>query len=312
MKVVKRFIYLIVFAIILLGVVYLIMNGIQENKPLDELARKQAPGKFITLSDGVTHYLKLGAEGGTPLLFIHGGGITGLEVWRKNAMLFAEQGFNVLLYDLYGRGYSDRLITEYTPELFQRQLTELLDSLHMNGPLPFHVISMSMGSLIALDFAAANPKLVDRLIMIDPAITGDYRANTLLTIPVISDLLMTVYWQPRSIENQRKEFFNQQVFEPYSKRLKYFSDFKGYKHVNYSTWMHTLNQSKLAKLAQRPADKVLLIYGNRDPYFPVGNVQVFQNTYPSLKVVELFDAGHMPHLERPDEVNMIMLDFLLN
>lgn len=312
MKVVKRLIYLTGFTIILLGVIYLIMNGIQENKPLDELARKQAPGKFISLSDGVTHYLKLGAEGGTPLLFIHGGGITGLEVWQKNAMLFAEQGFNVLLYDLYGRGYSDRLTTEYTPELFQRQLTELLDSLHMNGPLPFHVISMSMGSLIALDLATANPRLVDRLIMIDPAITGDYRANSLLTIPVVSDLLMTLYWQPKSIENQRKEFFNPHAFESYSKRLKYFSDFKGYKHVNFSTWMHTLNQSKLAKLAQRPAGKVQLIYGNRDPYFPIGNVQVFQDAYPSLKVVEIYDAGHMPHLERADEVNMIMLDFLLN
>ncbi len=311
MRVVKLLIYAVVIVILLLGVIYLIANGLQESKPLDELARKQAPGKFITLSDGVTHYLKLGAEGGTPLLFIHGGGITGLEVWQKNASLFAEQGFNVLLYDLYGRGYSDRLVTEYTPELFQRQLTELLDSLHMNGPLPFHVISMSMGSMVALDLAAVKPELVDRLIMIDPAITGDYRSNPLLTIPVLSDLLMTFYWQPRSIENQRKEFFNQQVFESYSKRLKYFSDFKGYKHVNYSTWMHTLNQSKLAKLEQIPSGNVLLIYGNRDPYFPIGNIQIFQQVYPSLQVVEIYDAGHMPHLERPNELNMIMLDFLL-
>ena len=73
-------------------------------------------------------------------------------------------------------------------------------------------------------------------------------------------------------------------------------EFEGYKHVNYSTWMHTLNQNKLPLLAQLPANEVMLIYGNRDPYFPMANVDLFLKTYPALQIREIYDAGHMPHL----------------
>jgi len=308
MKWLKRILYLALFSLLLLVVIYFVTSGLQETKSLTEETRQSAPGKFIRLSDGVTHYLSLGSENDTPLLFIHGGGITGMEVWNSNANFFVQQGYRVILYDLFGRGYSDRLSGEYTPEVLLRQLEELTSSLQLRDSLP--VISMSLGSMIALDYATAHPEKVQKIIMLDPAITGDYRANKLLKIPVISDLLMTLYWSPRAIENQRKEFVDQAIFESYSKRLEYFTEFEGYKRVNYSTWMHTLNQNKLPLLAQLPTQEVMLIYGNRDPYFPIENVNLFLKTNPALQIREIYDAGHMPHLERPNEVNQIMLDFL--
>lgn len=308
MKFVKRIAILALLFAVLLFVAYRILNKNQEDDPMDETARKHAPGKFIKLSDGVTHYQLLGSLNDRTVLFIHGGGVTGFEVWSQNASYFVDQGFSVLVYDLYGRGYSDRLSMEYTPELFNRQLNELLDTLHIAEPIS--VISMSMGSLIALDFAAQKPEAISKLIMIDPAITGDYRANVLLKMPVVSNLLMTLYWYPKAIENQRKEFVNQQVFENYAKRLDYFTGFAGYKHANYSVWMHVLNQNKLPLLGQLKENNVMLIYGTRDPYFPVGNVELFLKTYPTLQVSEIYDAGHMPQLERATEVNPIMLEFL--
>lgn len=308
MKWFKGILYLTVFFVLLLVVIYFVTSGLQETKSLNEETRQLAPGKFIRLSDGVTHYLSLGSENDTPLLFIHGGGITGLEVWKNNATFFVEQGYRVVLYDLFGRGYSDRLSGEYTPEVLLRQLEELTSALQLRDSLT--VISMSLGSMVALDYATAHPERVQKIIMIDPAITGDYRANKLLKIPVISDFMMTLYWYPRAVENQRKEFIDQAIFEPYAKRLEYFMEFEGYKRVNYSTWMHTLNQNKLPLLAQLPANEVMLIYGNRDPYFPIANVDLFLKTYPALQIREIYDAGHMPHLERSSEVNQIMLDFL--
>jgi pimeloyl-ACP methyl ester carboxylesterase len=234
-------------------------------------------------------------------VFIHGGGITGMEVWSKNLSYLEDKGYRVLAYDLYGRGFSDRPEIPYTPELLYQQLSELLDTL--NFPSSLHMVSMSLGSLVAVEFAGKSKRHIISLTLIDPALTGDYRPNPLLKIPLLSDLLLTLYWYPQAIENQRKEFVNQPLFDLYSKRLHHFMRFKGYKHVNYSTWMNTLMENKLSLLSQIPAHRVMLIYGEKDPYFPTGNLALYKEQYPSLRITEIEQTGHMPHYEKPDEVN---------
>lgn len=308
-KILKAGLGFMLIGLVAIAVAYFIAAANQETQPLDASTRQQAPGKFITLTGGITHYEWLGPQNGKPVVFIHGGGVTGMEVWKNNKLFFAEQSFSVLAYDLFGRGYSDRAETEYTPDRLVQQLTGLIDSLKI--ATPFTLVSMSMGSMIALEYAARYPDNVQNLIMIDPAITGDYQPNRLLKLPVLSNLLMTLYWHPKAVENQRKEFVNQQVFETYAPRLHYFMNFKGYKTMNYITWMQTLNQSRVELLDSIAPNKVLLIYGNQDPYFPAANAANFQKRYPSLQIHEIYGAGHMPHLERPKEVNDIILGYLL-
>lgn len=276
---------------------------------MTEEVREGAPGQFIKLTDGITHYNEIGPANGELVLLIHGGGVTGMEVWRNNALFMADQGFKVLSYDMYGKGYSDRIEGEYTPELLSRQINELLA--HLNYTDSITIISMSMGSIVALEYAAQHTQIVKRLVLIDPAATGDYKANVLLKLPVIADLLMTFYWYPKAVENQRKEFVNQQLFNEYSVRLRYFMEFKGYKKMNQSTWMHTLNQSKVSLLSKVAPKRVLLLYGKKDPYFPISSIAHYKRAYPSLLTVEIEEAGHMPHFEKPEEVNSILKDFLV-
>lgn len=297
----KRIFYLGIIALVLVTVVYWVMHYNQENSLMDDTARKDAPGEFVTLTHGITHYKLSGPEQGIPVVFIHGGGITGMEVWNKNISYLEEKGYHVLAYDLYGRGYSDRPKIVYTPELLYQQLSELLDTL--NFPSSLHIVSMSLGSMVATEFASKSNRHIISLTLIDPALTGDYRPNPLLKIPLLSDLLLTLYWYPQAIENQRKEFVNQPLFDLYSKRLHHFMRFKGYKHVNYSTWMNTLMENKLPLLSQIPDHKVMLIYGEKDPYFPAGNLVVYKEEYPTLRTIEIEQTGHMPHYEKPEEVN---------
>ncbi|MBX2898325.1 MAG: alpha/beta hydrolase [Cyclobacteriaceae bacterium] len=310
MKKLARISLLLSALLLLVGVAaYFIVGVTQETQALNAEVRQKAPGNFIKLPGGLTHYQLLGPHNGRPVVLLHGGGVAGMEVWKQNTMYFAEQSFRVLAYDLFGRGYSDRAEQEYTPEGLLNQFTALVDSVGLEKP--FTIISMSMGSMVALDYAARYPNRVDKLIMIDPAITGDFKANAALKVPVVSSLLLTLYWYPRAVENQRKEFTDHRVFDAYAQRLAYFMNFEGYKTMNYLTWMHTLNQSRVELLDDFPADKILLIYGNQDPYFPEANVQKFLKRYPTLQAHEIYGAGHMPQLERPKEVNELILGYLL-
>lgn len=300
--------YIILFFVAALLAAWWITDAVQENQAMDEEARKRAPGKFASLTDGTTHYIEWGEPGGRPVVLIHGGGITGMEVWDKTAPNLADSGRRVLTYDLFGRGYSDRVNGDYTSALMGRQLDELLA--HVHFPDTFDIVCMSMGAMIALDYAAAHPGKVRKMVMLDPYATGDYSSSRLLRLPVVSGMLMTFYWYPRAVENQRKEFVDQPFFETYAERLRYFMAFDGYKRMNYSTWMKMLPHSKMDMFRQLPEGSVLLIYGANDPYFNKDILMLYSASYPTLASEEIPGAGHMPHLEKPEEVNLLINQFL--
>lgn len=308
MKLLKVTAYTTLAGIGLVLSIFVVARFQQETQSIDEKTCAQAPGLFMQLAGGKTHYQLLGNKENDLLVLIHGGGITGMEVWNTNASFLALQGYQVLVYDLYGRGYSDRIAGDYTPELLLNQLNELIKALNLRDSMS--VISMSMGSIVALDFATQHPDKVKSLVMIDPAIMGDYRANPLLKIPIVSDLLMTLYWYPRAVENQRKEFVDQKLFDTYKIRLEYFMNFKGYKAMNHSTWLYTLTQNKSELLRQIFPNKIQLIYGDHDPYFSNITATKLQALYPTLEQKVIAGAGHMPHFEKPDIVNPLVLDFL--
>ena len=306
MQRIKRILFLLVLAgVFVLMVVFLYMFSGQETGVLTDAVRSEAPGKFIRLRHGIVHYVLQGPDTARLLVFIHGGGITGIEVWRNNIPYFLKQGYRVLSYDLYGRGYTDRPRADVTPELLGDQLNQLIDTLGIREN--FDIVTMSMGAIVALDYAVNHPQ-VNKLVMLDPAATGDFVPSWSIRYPVLSDFVMTVYWHPRAVENQRKEFVNQPLFEKYTERLRYFMNFKGYKKVNRATWMYILTQNRLALLKQLPPDRVLIVYGDHDPFFP--NIPQYQEVYPTLKSVKINDTGHMPHYEKPEEVNPIIGEFL--
>ncbi|MEP3442754.1 MAG: alpha/beta hydrolase [Sulfitobacter sp.] len=128
--------------------------------------RGSAPGKFAELPKGVTHYHQSGPVDGPLIVCVHGL-TTPSFVWAPLAKGLAGMGFRILVYDLYGRGYSDRPKGAQTKAFFTDQLEDLLE--HLKIEAPFHMIGYSMGAAIAAGFAAAHPGRVRRLVLLAPA-----------------------------------------------------------------------------------------------------------------------------------------------
>jgi alpha-beta hydrolase superfamily lysophospholipase len=78
-----------------------------ERQTLDEAARKGAPGRFIRLSDGVTHYDLTGPDSGPTIVLVHGFSVP-YYIWDSTAAALSAAGHHVLRYDEFGRGLSDR------------------------------------------------------------------------------------------------------------------------------------------------------------------------------------------------------------
>jgi pimeloyl-ACP methyl ester carboxylesterase len=71
---------------------------------------------------------------------------------------FAEQGMDVLMYDLRGHGRTTRLDSGYQLEEFIGDLAGLLDALDITRPV--HLVGNSFGGTIAFGFAAEHPHRV--------------------------------------------------------------------------------------------------------------------------------------------------------
>src|ERR1044071_7303856 len=109
MKIFKRILLVLVVVVAVTGIYYWIKfssNNI-EIKAMDDEARKNVPGQFIKLSEGFTHYEMSGADTGKVVILVHGFSVP-YYIWDATYDSLAQNGFHVIRYDEFGRGFSDR------------------------------------------------------------------------------------------------------------------------------------------------------------------------------------------------------------
>lgn len=87
-------------------------------------------------------------------------------IFEPTFTFLTEQGFRVLRYDLYGRGFSDRPDKRYDIDLYVGQLANLLDALEIREPVS--LVGLSMGGPITATFTVRFPQRVRKLVLIDP------------------------------------------------------------------------------------------------------------------------------------------------
>jgi pimeloyl-ACP methyl ester carboxylesterase len=131
-----------------------------EMRVIDEIVRASAPGQFVRLTGGFTHYELAGPDDGLLVVLVHGFSVP-CFIWDPTFAGLVDAGFRVLRYDLFGRGYSDRPEVIYNQALFDRQLCELLDALGFTTPV--NLVGLSMGGAIVVGFAAQHPERVRAL-----------------------------------------------------------------------------------------------------------------------------------------------------
>ncbi|KIM38718.1 hypothetical protein M413DRAFT_75699 [Hebeloma cylindrosporum] len=124
-------------------------------------------GGYATFPNGRVRYWLVGPEKGKRarqrdrdelhVVLIHGLSIPAI-VWKDVAPSLAARGYRVLLYDLYGRGYSDAPLMTYDTNLYTNQLALLMQYLKWEKA---NIVGVSMGGGIAAAFTAQFPHLTD-------------------------------------------------------------------------------------------------------------------------------------------------------
>jgi pimeloyl-ACP methyl ester carboxylesterase len=289
---------------------YFLFDG--EREVLDASARKNLSGGFIELSQGVTHYELAGPEDGRQVVLVHGYSVP-YFLWDPTFKTLTEAGFRVLRYDMYGRGFSDRPNTDNNPDLFDRQLVELLDALGIKGPVD--LAGISMGGAVSTVFAERRPERVRKLILIAPFGFPQelgFLANLIKT-PLLGEYMMAVAGD-KVMKGRLADNFNgvpegyERFKAGYEEQMKY----KGYKKALLSSMRHfmSLDFTPSFEAVGRHGLPVLLIWGRQDGVVPFEYNEKVGQAVGNLEFVPVDGAGHQPQWESPEAVNRAILDFL--
>lgn len=127
-----------------------------------------ADGGRHLVVDGVRLWLReAGPAGGTPLLFLHGGPGYNSHSFAVQAGPLLEPRQRLIYLDQRGSGRSERPWTgDYS---IARLVTDLEGLRRQLGIRQWHVAGHSFGGLLALEYAAAHPDRVRKLVLISAA-----------------------------------------------------------------------------------------------------------------------------------------------
>jgi len=280
-------------------------RNFEEHRNYDEQVRLEAPGSLIRLSQGYTHYHFQGPEAGPAVVLVHGFSVP-TEAWGDTATFLVEQGYRVLSYDLYGRGYSERPRVIYTGALFERQLIDLLDALEIRQPVV--LAGLSMGGAVVMRTSAHHPERVRANILLAPL-------HQPLQPPMperIARYLISGFYVPTVRKSLSADYLSQdqqnRIQQAYGAQMQ----IRGFTQALASSLcvFTTEDHPSFYRQTKEHGQPTLLVWGESDDVVPFSQAEGVRADALVADFLAIPEAGHAPHLERSDEVHLAILQFL--
>jgi pimeloyl-ACP methyl ester carboxylesterase len=180
---------------------------------------------------------------------------------------------------------------------------ELIDALELAAPA---LAGHSFGALLAAEIAAAAPKAVGKLVLIDPV--GLWRDD----LPVKNWMVLaekerrpTLFADPDA--EAAKRFFS--VPSDPEARLDALSQVV-WSQACTGKFVWPIADRGLSRRAHRIGAPTLIVWGGEDRIIAAAYAQEFANRVAGARVELIERAGHLPHLEQPDAVLKAVRGFL--
>lgn len=241
-----------------------------------------------------------GGAGGETLLLIHGAGVSAGSWTHQLAGLSGT--FRVLALDLPGRGDSAP-IREPSVERYAGAAHRLLEAL---GTGRVWVAGHSLGGAVALALAARHPERVKGLVLISSCARLPQRESPL---PRVAWLLL-----PNPV---RKFLFfltvKKFLFAPGASRQAFVLGMEALRSCPEETLARDVAAARAMDLeepARRLPQPALILCGSLDRLTPPALSAHLQALIPDARLDIIEGAGHMLPLERPDELNARIRDFV--
>ena len=307
MKLLKKiFIGLAVLILLIVSAYYLFPGMVISS--MNRMARFSAGLELheITAADHTWAYLDGG--NGEVVIFIHGFGMN-KDLWGAVLPAFS-RSFRVIAPDLPGFGETGFRADEmYTCAKQAERLEEFFKKLELQS---FHLVGCSASGGITGYYAAKYPGRVKSLILIGPfgvqsKVKSDFQKAfdkgeipLIFRTPAEYDLAMTfLVVKPQPLPGHFKSYIageGAKTYNFYSRMLKTVIDTEGW--------------DMLRKHLHNIQCPTLVIFGDKDRVFDVTCIDIFKKETRNVKTCIMKDTGHLTYMDRPDETNNVIRNFL--
>lgn len=259
-------------------------------------------------------YYEVAGEG-YPLVLIHGG-LVDHHMWDEQFPVFA-QHFKVIRYDMRGFGQSGLVKAGDAPYSMRGDLHALLQHL---GIEKTYVMGLSMGGGMAIDFTLEYPEMVDTLIPVAAGVSGfeseeDFKAEEQLEVEINAALtsgdkaraveLLLRMWTdgPDRTPEQTDPAVREKVQVMTTRNFNRADD------EDDTPDTIQLEPPAFVRLGDIQVP-TLIIVGDKDVRSILVIADVLEKGIPNAKKVIIPGTAHHLNMEKPQEFNRIVLDFL--
>jgi 3-oxoadipate enol-lactonase len=234
------------------------------------------------------------------VLLLHAG-IADRRMWAPQVEALEAAGHRVVAPDL--PGFGDAALTPPTVD-YVELAAGLLDGAAA-------VVGCSFGGRVALELAGAKPDLVSRLVLVAPGLAstewsekaqaGFAEEEALIEsgdLTGAAEQQARMWLSPESSADVR-ELTVAMTVRSYDQQLPFDGAVR-------SVWPEPSAETRLAELDV----PTLLVVGDADRPEMLALAEGLVGKLPSARLETIAGAGHLPSLERPDELNRLLLDFL--
>lgn len=281
-------------------------------KPLDDSARRAAPGAFADLSEGQIHYRWDGPESGPVVILVHGFSTPNF-IYEQNVEALVAAGFRTLRFDHFGRGWSDRPKTRYDTDFYDQALIELIEAVGVEPP--FGLAGLSMGGPIVAEFTARRPEQVERLVLLVPAgldtAGADGAAAAVLSAPLIGDWVWRMVGQQILLGDPQYDEIDRAPDNRLRGDVTEQMSYRGYLQALLSTLRHmpmSGREETFQRLAQTGVP-VLAIYGDQDETVLVSSADQLRALMPDADIRIIAGGEHGLNYQRHETVNPWLVDW---
>jgi pimeloyl-ACP methyl ester carboxylesterase len=266
------------------------------------------------LVDGLRTRYRVDGDG-DPVVLLHGIARTHAD-WSAQHDLLADR-YAVHSVDLAGFGGSDPLPGRYSLQALAEFVEHFLDALGVDRPV--HLVGNSLGGAIAMQVSVRAPERVRSLALVNSAGFGREVtiALRLLALRGLAPLLLrpsragarqverSLYVDRSFVTDERVEYGYRIATRPHGVRVMtdLARNLGGLRGVR-QAWRDELMAAVVA--AETPT---LVVWGDRDLILPAAHLEAARALLPYARVHLFRDTGHMPQVERAEELSELLVDF---